>query len=560
MPTNIPGLQITLSVGGSTMLLNGTGSALAAKASNIAYGSAIGRGHDECSFDVTEALRSANTAIFRYGSRIEIRIAPGESHAGTVVYTGYMQTPVATYGNIVTTIKGLGYGTLFYDTQDPLLWQTQHIPDWQDTDSQPFGAAFNSASSINLTTGGGSVRWNIAAGQSTSAGDSAGVGFYIDDEIQPTFIKGTLIHKTSGTTNYSLRVNGYTGPSNPNSIRYFNTSADSNLSTKLQSATNSNAFNCGPITNANAASYPVCTIELTRTGTGTGTGTAGFSFHIEDLRLWGNAYQGGRVPGDSYAPENPVKDMAAILGFSTAKVQTTGITNCLPLWHQSGPWADTMDHLSTVCMGLNGWTWGVFDIVGGAPEVRFADWTTSNTTWTTNAYSSAATVEAHLDTIPEDLYGKVTITYRRTHSKRLRRVSKPIATNPFTGLDPWMASRQRAYRYHIDEPQPDNTLATTIATNLALYYATQTYNGTVDAFYLTSAGNDRWAGEARAGDRLTISDFPGGSKTFHISQVQARNDGPVTLSIGDIPGDVKSVIRWYTHHQHRQHGNLSLHH
>lgn len=550
----IPSLQITLSVGASTRLLNGSGSA--ASAANIAWSSISPGGHEQCTFDVTEAERAANPSVYRYGAFVVVKIAPGEPDAGIVIWTGFMQTPTPTLGAYVSTITALGFQQLLRDSQDPLLWMSHHIKDWTTTDDQPWGSHFKNAASMQARVGGGHIAFSIRKRQPVVRLDASRVGFYYDDTVNVTRVRGTVRKwhpvpsaSAGADPNYSVTIHRYDGPKQPGSdVQVYS------MSTQIMSPTDSLAFDSGVL----GTPKPAVTIEFTRVGKGRHKTAVAWKVWLQDVTVNGDAYQGGRTPDDTYIASNAVKDIAALAGLSATGVVAT-TQNCLPLWHQSGPWSDTLDHLATVSGGVNGYRWAVWDLVGGLPDVTFAPWNSGNTIWTTNGFTSAATSICQLDTLPGDLYSKVIVTFRRPHSKRLHRVTAPITPNPFAGLDAPLAARRRAKRYHLDEPQRDSVLASQVAINLAAFYSTEQYDGTIQATYLNNGGSDRWAGEARAGDRIVVSDFPGGAKTFRIVSMEGSNEGPCTLHIGSVPGRFHQMVK-HLEHQARDHGNRNSHH
>src|SRR5205814_7796846 len=101
------------------------------------------------------------------------------------------------------------------------------------------------------------------------------------------------------------------------------------------------------------------------------------------------------------------------------------------------------------------------------------------------------------------LFSSVCVTYRRVNGRRLRRETAEVSPNPFAGLDAPLSSRRRHKHVHLHEPQPDSLLAQQVATDLAAYYSTQQYGGTVEAFSLSDGATEHWAGQARAGEQLS---------------------------------------------------------
>jgi hypothetical protein len=426
----IPALQITLTLGASTRILNGAGSNAAAE--NISWSNVVNGGHVDCRFTVLDSERVTNSGIYRYGTRCEVAIAPGEPHAGTKLFTGYLLTPVTEVDGARCELVAQGYQQLLRERTDPLLWQTYHAKDWADTDDPPFAPAFDNADAINMSIGNATIEWSVSQGQAISAGDTTRAGFYVDDDVNITRVAGT-IHKRVGTSQYAFKLIRYDGPGNPQTGQTVN-----NFATELSSTNNVETFQF-----ALGVPKPVATLELSRVGSISPTGAA-YKLRVNALRVNGDAAQSGRGIGDSYAAYKPILDMCDLIGFTTARVSTASTSDCLPLWNQANTaWSDTLDHIAMILTGAQGFKWAVWDFVGAGPEMEARDYATGNKTWTTKGYTAQATSICQLDSITNDMYSKVSVTFRRLHSRRLARVSVPVSPNPFAGLDPPLSGRSR---------------------------------------------------------------------------------------------------------------------
>jgi hypothetical protein len=536
----LPPLQIVVTLGGSVIRFNGTGSA--SGADEIRWESEVPGGHVSASFRIPTAFYAANSGTLRYGARVEINVAPGAPSAGQSVFTGYLLSVVRPPSPDIT-LEAVGFQQLVRERSDPLLWQSAHAGDWLSTNSDPFGTNFACSSSIQESAAKGHLDWTITQGQQIDVGDQSNLAWYFGQDVNVTRLAGTLNKKadppgTSANPNYRLRHKRYDGPTQ------FSTGALVN-EIGLYNGVKEQAFTSVP-----SIVRPVTTLELTRSGGASTTGNA-WRVWINDIRVNGDAYQQGRSIDDTYPASNPILDMAFLLGFSTGKV-TAGGGNCLPLWHQSGPWSDVFDHLSKFLTGAQGWKWGIWDWVSGKPEVEFRDYTTGNTTWTTNAYGTSATAVANITASQQDLYSKVVVTYRHGGSGRLLRAVSPISPNPFAGLDPPISSRQRIYHYHLRDPQrPNSTLPATVAAALAADFGTEQHDGTIDLSYANDGGGDKSAVLIRAGHRITISDFPGGARTFRVKEVSGTEKGPIRVTVGRRSRHIARLI--WNHTQRERH-------
>jgi hypothetical protein len=543
-PVALPTVQVTLTRSSAgTLKLNGTGAD--GYADSLQWSSEVNGGHKTASFRIPQSFLAAHRGIVRYGTRCEFKVASGPDN-GTVIFTGYLlSVPDATTPDL--TVNAVGYQQLVHERTDAMLWQSAHIQDWVSTNGAPFGIGFACANGIQESVNPGFVGFRVDKGSTVKFGDDSTIGWWFGPDVTWTRLAGTISKNSTvpgGSANWWLRVCRYDGPTN-----FASRGVVDNFASLLDTTNFQDTFVSTP-----AVARPVCTLELLHTA-GTTTPEQ-LRIWINDLRISGDAYRGGRTPSDTYQGHNPVLDLAADLGFTTGKVATVS-TSCLPLWHQSGPWTDVFEHLSHLFTGANGWKWGVWDIVGGAPEVEFRDYATSNTTWTVSGYGTNANAAVNLQTAQNDLHAKVVVTYRHAGSPRLLRKTAAITPNPFTGLDPWMQGRQRAFHYHIPDPQPaSSTLPQTAATNLAADFSNEQWEGTIDVAYANDGSNDRSGVLIRAGQLVRISDFPGGAKTLRIESVDGVDKGPITLHIGRRPHSIERLI-WKQHERLRR---RALHH
>jgi hypothetical protein len=540
-PVPLPGLQVKLQNGATTRILNGVGAQ--AVCDTIRHSSAIPGGYIAASFRIADSERSSNSVIYRYGTLCQIVIAPGYPDAGFEVWSGFLLTP-SPAGDASCTVEAVGFYQLVQETETALLWMDAHIGgSWSSTDNDPFGPAFRNCDAIVEHVDKGSMGFNIAQGQAISGGDTSRLGWWFQDHAV-TRVAGKL-RKNNSAPNYTLRLRRYAGPN-----------VGQNGGTNVDAYPLGSGNNVDNFDTAIGVPQSMVTLELSRSG---GTGTTGTTNKIwfTDIRVNGDAYRAGITPGDTYVADGPIRDMAALLGFTTGKV-TVCTQNVLPLWQQSGSWADMWSHLATILYGANGWKWAVWGMVGGGPEVEFRDYATGNTTWTLNGYTSAANTIQGLDTASQDVYNRVIVTYRFPHSPRLKRAIAYVVPNPFAGMTGPLALRQRAFTYALQDPQRLNsggtsTLAENIAATLALSLGTEQWAGTIEGYYANDGTADRSLALSKAGQLVTVADQPGGSKTFRIQAVEGGDDILTKFTIGRLPDSIDRMI-WLSHRRAKEKG------
>lgn len=523
----MPDLQVVVNFGANKRILNGPGKN--SVASHIQWSSVMPGGHHTFSCTVVDTERSGNTSTYRYGATVTLRQVGASAESGQVFWQGYLRTPIPNDDGTCDLVAN-GWHQLLAERDDALLWQTRYYGDWQPSDADGF-ALGGTSDAIDSSVNNASLGFSVKKGANISDGEQAQLVWYYanpsNSQVLPRRV-GLSIYKNivvpgGANPNYALKLQRYDGPTNKASLQTVD-----NYDTAL--ANNNTGDDGSPRTSIINTPQPVIVLTLERLGGSNVDVGASFRVTVRDLRV------NDLAPGDTYVSSQVLGDLASStrMGFTVGSKVSTTTDNVLPLFWQQGSWWDLIQYLSVA----ENTKWGVWE-ANPNPELEFRDWSLG-TTWTTNGYGTSATVIAQLQ--PDDeVYNFVDVAYTKGNSIRIRHVRAAVTPDPFAGLTP---QRQRTFRIELRDPQPDETLATAVANRLALELGTEQYAGTVTGSYFSLVGVDRTCYEVRAGDLLTISDFPGGSRTVRVYGVDHRDDAPSTLTIGKVPSRLDRILFW----------------
>jgi len=229
-----------------------------------------------------------------------------------------------------------------------------------------------------------------------------------------------------------------------------------------------------------------------------------------------------------YKASDAVKDVAAKMGLNTDGVVTT-FKSILPLWWQTGTWAELLDYLGI----LERFNWAVWEQGTGGPKLMFRDWL-AGPIWLTNCYGTSAVAIADLQA-SDDVYNRVDVAYKTNSNPRIRHAVAELTPNPFAGLSGSLALRQRTFHYELNDPQSgvtgDEGFPQAVADAIALGLNAETISGTIRLSFAWNGTVNKTAYNVRAGDRIWVSDFPGGAKLLRIVETDADETG-VTLTVG----------------------------
>lgn len=521
----LPDLQVTVQFGANKRILNGVGKDSILQ--SIRWASLMPGGHHTLEGNILDVERQAAPLVYRYGATVTLRKRAATPEGGAILWQGYILT-VAANDDGTADIVCKGWHHLFMERDEAVLWQDRYYGGWQPSDAEGFTLG-GTSDGLSAQVNNSSLGWSAEKGADLSDNDHARLVWYYanptNSQVLPRRVAGT-IHKNrslGATPDYSLKLERYDGP----------TASASKITVNDYSGALSNSNTDDTGTNVSdtvsqAVPHPVVAITLYRNGN---TASAAFNFAVKMRNLRVNDL----APGDTYLSSDVIDDLAAKMGFTSAGKVTATTDNILPLFWTEGTWWDLVQYLAVA----ENAKWGVWES-NPNPELFFQPWGTGGTTWTANGYSSSATVIAKLQ--PDDeVYNVVDVSYRKGNSARIRHARVAVSPDPFAGLTP---QRTRTYRVALSDTQPDDTLATVIATRLAAEFGIEQLAGTVTASFLTTGGVDHDAYDSRAGDLLMLPDYPGGSRTLRIYGVDHRDDGASTLTIGRVPSRLDRLLFW----------------
>jgi len=513
LPLNVVKVQN----GVNTRNLNGG----AANADNIRHSSVANGGYEllGCRIPKTE-YDSFASSVYVYGAAVEARLL---TPTGTQVWDGILRTAVPMPDETVT-LEAIGNNVLLEEREQNLLWQSRFYGDWSVGSDDPFD--FNDSDAFNDSVRKGSIQWQVPKGQNVQGlanpvnnpCDRSRIMWFIDNTIAVRRVAGRIKQNVSAGV-YGLRLERW--------ITVSTTTTDAEVVADLSSLINTVATDTfdSVITVANAR--PVMGFLFWRTSNTTATASA-LKVWITELRVSGNAYRTTPADWDVYSVDQVAADLADNLGWAVGA--TSHSLNILPLWWDEGTWAELMDYLAAISERY----W----IVDTGPTLRLRSWT-SGSLWTANAFGSSA--HALADIRPsDDRYTHINITYRYIDKRKWRHFELP------TGV-PFAAGRRRTLRFRIADPQKKPAtgivplFVSSVASALATEYGTELLTGTITLSFATS-GTERSSHEIKSGDRITISDWPGGAKTFRIYETDHRDDAPSILGVGRNPQTLERLL------------------
>jgi hypothetical protein len=540
VPIRLPPVELTCSSGGSSRILNGTNQTGPNDwADGVAFGSIMPGGFSGMDFRIPDAARLATPGVFKYGANVRAKIAPGEAGAGTILWEGYLKTPTPNDDG-TATMHAAGYKTLLEERSDPLLWQTRYYGDWQTPDSDDFSDNYHNTEQFDAVVQPAALAW-VAKKHADIADNRKAMilwwggsnDAYSGSKNVCRRIAGRLVGSddvgTQTNAQWSLHLERFAGP------LASGTGTDVYVFWSEMNSKDSSAFD---INFGAGVGGPASLVSFTLYKKGANNDlNKSWRFWVENLRV------NDLASGDSYTASAMVNDIKDQLGFGNAYVTTTS-QNVLPLWWQDGTWSDLMDYLS----GSEGnWKWGVWERGAQGPIIEFRDWGTNFNTWKVWGYPGSGQANAvDVQIAPsEDVYSIIDVTFKQGGTNRIRHAKKDVSPNPFAGLDPPLALRQRTYTFSLPDIQFDGTFADNVATKLANDFGTERYSGTMRLTFAQDAltGNDKSSYQIRAGDKVTLVDYPGGNQVFRITEAQHDPEG-TTLTLGRNSMRVERMIWW----------------
>jgi hypothetical protein len=229
----------------------------------------------------------------------------------------------------------------------------------------------------------------------------------------------------------------------------------------------------------------------------------------------------GRTISDVMSPAEMVADIGGLCGYDISGVRTSA-TNALPQDWQTGSWAEAMTQQQV----FDDWTWLVLEDKGKGPLLVFYPWA-SAPVWSMSMERDA---DETLENIERD--NKVIAKYK-TLDGAWAEVGLMASPDP-------LANKQivNTYTEELSDPQPDNSLATTVAETLLARRSKQRVRGTLRVARVSRGGASFSPYWARAGELANVRDYRPKVDPQRIVGITYRPDGLADL---DIDQDVSAA-------------------
>lgn len=342
-------------------------------------------------------------------------------------------------------------GRRFYQTQDESLF----VP----ADSDPHQYQHNK--DIQTEAIPGSLKYHNEKGDDFSNGDQGGLVLWIEGDLITKLTYSWLADPTS--TNFDIVTRTATGPAG--SLSTIDTQAISSASgtATITVATPRDLIHISYQANQAIASAVSRRVVL------------------RAVKVW------GRTTDATFNASQVLADVFASAGFDTTGVQSESL-NVLPL-----DWLDDWVALADYMADLVDWRYLILGKnLAGEWQAEAGPWERE---WTVFRGRNA---ETNLPPLP--LYNRVVVPYESVSGVH-RQVEAVPAVDPLPGHD------RPLYAEALSDPQPDATLASSVAATLAERHATERVRGTVRVVELRdSFGSERSPYALRAGDLLNIAD------------------------------------------------------
>lgn len=208
----------------------------------------------------------------------------------------------------------------------------------------------------------------------------------------------------------------------------------------------------------------------------------------------------GIAPGDTYYPHQVLQELAGRLGFNTSLIEGSGL-NILPLDWIGSSWASLADYI----VALLDWRWLISTTpTPGTGLVQYLEAGPWEREWTLFKGS-----RARPNLKPQQRRNEAIVTYRDVGGSE-REVRVRADPDP---LVKWGVVR--TIEETLADVQPDDSLATAVATTYAQRYSQKRWVGDIDA---ADARDNAGRGDARLvkpGDIGRLADWGPSEETFH---------------------------------------------
>jgi hypothetical protein len=411
--------------------------------------------------------------------------------AGEQVYEGRLVTNPHRTLTGTATIKCNGHIARADKHVAPFRLQKRDYANWADGQGDPHNyPQFESIAGENAF---GSLVWTIRAGEAVNTADRYVFALWAEGS---TIGRLALDWGTNvSATNLVLRITSAAGPSGAKTII-----TDGSLSGTTGSV------NTGVI----GSPQDQIMIEVVRTGSNTASHVR-YRVRVGNLRVWGD-----RTTADTFTIQEALQNMAPDLGYDASGVSSNLSVDCLPLWHDKGSWGDVMAYL---VMLQDGW----FRV--GMDALLEAD------TWANSRRWYARLSEGtDIDFPPLEKSNQVEVEFR-TVAQQARRVT---VTRAVPELDD--KGLVNTYPIELPDPQPNDTLATSVAEAVADHVSTDRVEGSITYERLTDESGMVTRHGARPGDTIVLEDAPENVPREHrVTAISHDEDGATAAVGGDFP-------------------------
>ena len=496
-----------------------------------------------CFIPNAEYITIDGQKAYRFMATLTVRIGVGWPGAGTILFQGYLKTPVPQPDGRVQ-LQANGWMKLLEERDEDLLFVDESYGSWQTADSDPWGEPYTKGDAINAEVKTGCLRFKVEKNQDirglqANNPDQARIGWFFDGHA-PTRIEFDLVQSSvvpnaqdQASPAFDLRLEKSDGPAAFGTLQEVFTFTAS-LNDKATDRIDRDLSTGGK---------PAILFAL-RALRDADEFKAAFMLQIRDVRVYELAttynFDGWDVMNVLAAR------VGGIMGAKTSKLlpDGSGIPGLMPLWWQAGSWMELADYVGTAYAFKVAFWEGTGTDAHGPIDIEYRSWLGA-TTWKVDAYSAAAFANPEIYA-SDDVYTQIEVTYKVKGSQRLRRQKSPVLVNgvsPFAGLP---KNRQRTYRFQLQDSQKDGVLAKKIADILAQEYGAEQLSGTLTLSYVldTAGTNKISATRVRSGDQVMIRDFPGDPNSVFRVYETTKTETQVTLQIGRIPTRVERLLFW----------------
>lgn len=438
-------------------------------------------------------------------------IVTGYRTDGSVLYQGRVYAPPKVREG-VGVVNAQGFALLADKYTQPLLYRVDGADRWVTEDSDPHGYSAND--NMGIRNNQTQLVVTVQTGDTYAA--NVRVGWVLWLEGCDINRAGWRWNTPLGTMpNYDIRLYAANGPSGP-------------LGTATVSHDMSTA---GPgLDDANVPEHVDQIALQVVTNSAIASQSVRRKTVIDRLRVW------GRLTADTITAPDVVSDLCQVLGYDDALV-TSSAADVMPLLWENATASDLMNYLCDVM----DWRWLVLEDRGSGPVMDFGpysrDWTGS---------FGRGVIDDDLTELEVYSHVQVHFTSISDESRHVIVVADP---NPLADM-----GYSNVYTVELNDPQPDDSLATFVAGQTMNWASTPRVRGRVTLYEVADGGGNFHSGyDVMAGDRLQVSELGPrigpqriASVTYSESRVEAELSEDIHL--GRILRQAKQKRKRHHHH------------